>query len=1007
VVTNLGRIPLSIEKRIILYLANYIDLRDSYEGNAAITQQGIAEAIGIHYQHVPRSLKTLLKDELVYERKTHVIGFQRRKKIYFLTSNGIKYSNEIIKWFENKKILIKNYDNEIREIKFYQLKDKLNFKLNPLEAYKYSLASKNNIIDLNQILSDRKQSGLTFNINLKPIPSIPTPKKQYYFSPNIPLIETFIGRKDELKTIQNLLDSDTKIILIHGIAGIGKSTLVSKVVENYKIKTNIYWYQFEPWSSIKNVLKSLSGFLEQMGGKKLHSYFNSHDDFDLGEVIEILSKELDNLDAILVFDDFHKCDKHTLDLFFSFKRLCEKIALPKIIIISRIKQRFYDQRDVSIKKLIAEIHVTGLDFKESRKLLKINEINDHQFKTMYNIVKGHPVALRLIDSIDSIRHQSDFRSFIHEQVFNELNNDEKKILNVACVFRYPVESDALFPKEDHANYETLSDLKQKFLIMKTPLDTYIMQELLIEIYYKRLTPEQKIFYHNHAANYYENKKNDIDVMEQIYHLIQAHKFKDSAKLIIEFGDRLISQGYLEFFNLLEVFTIQNLPVELYKEILVQKGDASIKRGNWDRAMRHYEESLELMEKVTDSENAAEVYRKLGNIYRQKGDWEKTIKLHLESLKIFKEKKNKKEMAKIYNDLGLVYRQMGDYDKSLEMYKKGLKIFKEINEKIGISIVSLNLGRMYELKGRFKNALKNYKKGIQFSEENKYTQGMAFGHKFLGMLNSSIGKIDQTIIHLHKSLNYFKKLKNDENIIQIYIQLGEINYKKKDYDQSIEMLKKGINNLENRLFKNKYQKNIGYSNRLNFTISNSYFINEDDFKNIPEFNYFQMTLAQLYEKVGNIYREQFNFDNALNYHKKYLDIATELDDNLEIAKACINIGIDQRKRQAYNQALDSYKCALTKLTAINDKIGIITVYRNIGKIYDLKNDLKNAFENYNISVNLSKDIQYDIGIAKGYKEIAKIYFKLGEKRRGNIYLEKAWRLMENISNSKNSILENHK
>ena len=85
--------------------------------------------------------------------------------------------------------------------------------------------------------------------------------------------------------------------------------------------------------------------------------------------------------------------------------------------------------------------------------------------------------------------------------------------------------------------------------------------------------------------------------------------------------------------------------------------------------------------------------------------------------------------------------------------------------------------------------------------------------------------------------------------------------------------------------------------------------------------------------------------------------------------------------------------------IDDKIGVLTVYRNIGKIYSLKNDLTNALVNYNNSLDLSKEIQYDLGIAKAYKEIAKIYFKLGEKRRGNIYLEKAWRLFEHINDNK--------
>src|SRR5258706_2361907 len=40
--------------------------------------------------------------------------------------------------------------------------------------------------------------------------------------------ESFVGRTDELETLLSVLDDGPRIVFLHGIAGIGKSTLLEK-----------------------------------------------------------------------------------------------------------------------------------------------------------------------------------------------------------------------------------------------------------------------------------------------------------------------------------------------------------------------------------------------------------------------------------------------------------------------------------------------------------------------------------------------------------------------------------------------------------------------------------------------------------------------------------------------------------------------------------------------------------------------------------------------------------
>ncbi|MFW9879407.1 MAG: hypothetical protein ACFFG0_40540 [Candidatus Thorarchaeota archaeon] len=153
--TKKFKISLPVEKRIILHLLEYIKLRNTIEGSDAITQQGIAKATGIRIEHVSRSVKRIKTDGYVFVRSTYIKDQNRHKKAYFLTKEGIKYAREIQSWFDKKSILIRTLDNEIREIKFYEIDKFINFRIKPLEVFKFTTDSNDCVLDLKKIIRNR------------------------------------------------------------------------------------------------------------------------------------------------------------------------------------------------------------------------------------------------------------------------------------------------------------------------------------------------------------------------------------------------------------------------------------------------------------------------------------------------------------------------------------------------------------------------------------------------------------------------------------------------------------------------------------------------------------------------------------------------------------------------------------------------------------------------------------------------------------------------------------
>lgn len=89
-------------------------------------------------------------------------------------------------------------------------------------------------------------------------------------------------------------------------------------------------------------------------------------------------------------------------------------------------------------------------------------------------------------------------------------------------------------------------------------------------------------------------------------------------------------------------------------------------------------------------------------------------------------------------------------------------------------------------------------------------------------------------------------------------------------------------------------------------------NEDSLKiilqqNIEEKN--QIATMLCYKQLGNYYRENSRFSDAITYHQHGLDLATELTDTVEIIQALNNLGTDFRRIGTLSEASDYHYRAL--------------------------------------------------------------------------------------------------
>jgi len=679
-------IELPIKERILIYLSDHPEMQSK---DSIFSQKGIAEGIGASIKTVSKRLENLKEEGLVEAKKTFFIETGRFRKFYFLTLRGIKEAKELRDELGRKEIRVREKDR-VKQMKISELIEHL----------------ENPEINYTEVIQNVRGDYLDVRLLLKP-------RRWVDYSEKRAEIKHFFGRQAELKEMGDFINSTSKFLCIKGVAGIGKTTLLSKFLEG--LEMDIFWYRFSEFTTIRSLLNRLSGFLLKMERRRLQNYLEG-ERFEVEEILILLEEELKGINALLVLDDFYKASREIVNFSRSFKGLELNV---KIITAGREIPLFYDRKDVVMKKNIREMTLRGLDKESGLELLKHRKI-EKDLERLYSLTKGHPLLLELITP----ETEAEAEEYIKEEIIGKLTSEEKKVLEFASVFRCPFPSRAV-----NAPYDLLDELVDRSLMQRSGetydlydvirefmfgmlSEGYDLYDVIREFMFGMLSEGKKMDYHQRIANYYENEKSESAIIEAMYHYLQAHKCEKTFELTVENGNKLISKGYdRELLMILQEFEKDQVGKERWAKIELLKADIAFRDGEWDEAL---EECTQILSSV-DKEVLAKAYQKIAAIYELKGNVEKGEKMLDQSLKLCKECGNSKMMAENYHRRGVMYWTIGEPENALDYLNRSLEIAKSIGDKPLIAGILTSISMVYNLKGEHEKELGVLRKALEFLE----------------------------------------------------------------------------------------------------------------------------------------------------------------------------------------------------------------------------------------------------------------------------------------------------
>jgi len=319
-------------------------------------------------------------------------------------------------------------------------------------------------------------------------------------------------------------------------------------------------------------------------------------------------------------------------------------------------------------------------------------------------------------------------------------------------------------------------------------------------------------------------------------------------------------------------------------ILNQLGQAHLAVGNCNKSLELTKAAYQIQKDILSNNIAiAQTLRNLGVIYFALSNYKKSLEL-LEKALLMEEKlfgKNHIKSSPTFCYLGIVHNALGDFKKSLALSKKALLLQEKHlgMDHLDNAYILRQLGRIYRSLGDFKQSLKLLKRSMDILEKHFETENIEKSYTLcqLGRVYRSMGQHEKSLKTLLDALEIIKKYPGEEHLYSGYVinQLGITHRALGNYTKSLTFLEKAL------AIKKKF---LGETN---------------------------LKVAYALNHLGITYRMLGDYQMGVSLLQKSLLMKEQIlgSDNARLTRSLLELGILYRIMKNYGQSIDLIERAL--------------------------------------------------------------------------------------------------
>ena len=626
----------------------------------------------------------------------------------------------------------------------------------------------------------------------------------------------FLGRKTELYDIEQAMTRKSRIVLLYGIGGIGKTELCRQLVENYTVFTGTNMVKNIGWITYQDTLKN-----------SVYEQFSEIQADDIETYWTRTRQYINNqgADLLLIVDNANEITEQEISILSELG--C------KVILTSRGK-----------RDRVENIEVEQMSEEDCCKLYKFHSENEtdseEDIHKIINLAARHTLSVELLaktqynaaisakEMLESLQKTGFNLSEILEEIIY-IHDPEKK-------------KDEIWEKRFIEHMAKIFDISE---LRGIPEELRILQlfSLLASSTAVPVKTIKKWFELNHL--------NDINsiirkgwlarsdykgICSVIMHPVVSSVVRyvamadnDLAEVLIgqiaddlKIGEREIFVEKLDKIPHAEAI-VKNIDIESENYATLLHNTASIyyEQGEYGKALEWFDRALKIYEKILGKDNllTATTHNNIAGVYSEQGEYGKALEWFDRALKIYEKVLEKDNFLTVttYNNIAGVYSEQGEYGKALELFERVIKIYEKVLGKDNPKIAAT----YNNIAGVYCN-LKQYGKALEWFDRAVKIYEKVFGkeHPDTATIYNNIAFVYHEQREYGKALEWFDRaLKVREKVLgkehpdtaATYNDLAGVYHKQREYGKALELYDRALKVREKVLGKDHLLTATTYQN----------------------------------------------------------------------------------------------------------------------------------------------------------------------------------------------------
>jgi tetratricopeptide (TPR) repeat protein len=305
--------------------------------------------------------------------------------------------------------------------------------------------------------------------------------------------------------------------------------------------------------------------------------------------------------------------------------------------------------------------------------------------------------------------------------------------------------------------------------------------------------------------------------------------------------------------------------------------------SWVVATRLYRELAQRAEQLRDEGWAAVAYHQLGVVAAERRSWEEAKGWYQKSLAIEEHLADESGTASTYHQLGIVAAEQRSWEEAEGWYQKSLAILKRLRDEPGTANTYHQLGMVAAERRSWEEAEGWYQKSLAIEERLGNEHGAALTYHQLGMVAAARRTWEEAEGWYQKSLAILNRLGDEHTAAITYHQLGIVAAERRSWEEA----------------EGWYQKSLAIKERLG-----------DEYG-----------AAITYHQLGIVAAERQSWEEAEGWYQKSLATFKRLGDEYGAAIAYHQLGMVAVARRSWEEAEGWYQKSLAIKERLGDEHGV--------------------------------------------------------------------------------------